>query len=120
MQMPELAPIPDKVRLFVILRARSDRLSFPVSGRDCVVGIVCGILSGLTFVMICLGVFSALMICFWSFGEIGFVCAFLGCLGVIGLTATLSRVIALRGIRKQVRSYLETDEGRELSGLFVS
>jgi len=120
MEIPELAPFPDKVRRLVILRARSHRFSFPVSGRDCMLGILRGILSGLTFVMICLGVFSALVICFWSFGTIGFLSAFLGCLGIIGSAAMVSRVIALRGIRKKVRSYLQSDEGRELSGIFAS
>jgi hypothetical protein len=120
MEMPELAPFPDQVRRIVIFRSRSRGLSFPVSGRDCMLGILRGILSGLTFVMICLGVFVALMICFTCFGAIGFASAFLGCLGAIGSAATVSRVAALRGIRKQVRWYLQSDEGRELSGIFGS
>src|SRR4051812_43399885 len=94
MEMPELAFYSDRLRRLVISRARSHILSFPVSPRECILGILRGIVSGLIFVTICLGVFCAVTICFWFFGLLGFASAVLGSLAITGLAAAISRVFA--------------------------
>ena len=119
-EMPELARFPEGVRRLIIVSAECRRWSFPISTKTCLLGMLLGALSGLIFVLISLGVFCLLVIASWYFGISGFLLAFVGALGAIGIGAVVVRLIVLRGRRKLVRSYLCSDLGRQLCNSFSS
>ena len=120
MKMPELSPFPENVRSLIISQAQLQPITFSLSWRDAVFGILAGVLSGLTFVLACPGVFFVLAVGFWLFAKTGFLLACLVSLSAIAGGAAISRAMALRGRRNRVRSYLHSDAGHELLNIFGS
>lgn len=120
MEMSELARFPERVRRFIVACARLQRGSLPLSPRAWGFGILSGVVNGLVFALICLGVFLLLVVASWHFGVVGFFSSLLAALAIIAFGAAVSRSVYLQKMRMQIRAFLRSDAGQDITKIFGS